>query len=378
MLKVGILTYHFSDNYGALFQAYALRQFFVNQGHQAEFINYHPSYVEEGGSLKWNKLLSKDNLKIVYLKLTKIKEALFGNKKQKESFNLFRTQQLGVKGPEFKSLEALDDKLNGYDLFVCGSDQIWKPSEHYGVDPVYFLNFKQKDKTARKISYAPSFGKNTLDDEYKVETARLITTLDGVSVREQSGCDIVENLVGQAPSCVPDPTILLNDYQQIIKSYPLKSKKHVFCYALRSREAIGYVAEKVADRLDCALYSPHNSHRRWREIGETVYPCPQQWLYLLTEAEFVVTNSFHGTALSILQNKEFVVVGLQGSKERFNARVKNLLSLVGLESRFIAGVDENTVNNILSKPIDWKTVNNTVQSLRDSGYLYLNTQIDLV
>ena len=95
-MKIGILTYHFSDNYGALFQAYALRHWLKSQGGEAEFINYHPDYVEQGGEFNYKKPLTKENLKIIYLKMTQIKEMLFGNKQQKENFNLFRKDVLGV------------------------------------------------------------------------------------------------------------------------------------------------------------------------------------------------------------------------------------------------------------------------------------------
>jgi len=375
-LKIGLLTYHFSDNYGALFQAYALRHWFQSKGHEVEFINYHPAYVEEGGAFNFLKPLTKSNLKIIYLKLTKIKEDLFGNKQQKENFNNFRHDILGVNSDvEFKSLEDLNGKLNGYDMLVCGSDQIWKPSEHYGVDPVYFLDFTVKGKQPKKVAYAPSFGKDTLDAEYQSETCSLINKLDAVSVREESGCNIVQEITGNLPLSVPDPTFLLDEYASITKKYPDIANKHVFCYALRSRDAIGDVAEGIAKKLDSALYSPHNSHRRWKEIGETVYPCPQQWLYLLNKSEFVVTNSFHGTALSILLNKPFVVVGLQGNKSRFNARVKNLLKALNLESRFVQVVNEYTVEQILNSTIDWDKINQDVASLRDKGQAYLNLEL---
>lgn len=369
-MRVGILTYHFSENYGALFQAYALRHWFTSNGHEAEFVNYHPAYVEAGGTIDWNRPLSKNNLKIIFLKMVGLKERYLGNREQKRNFDIFRKLGLGVKGAKYRNMSELERAEIKFDILVCGSDQVWKPSEHYGIDPVYFLDFKAAGNP-RRISYAPSFGKSSLDAQYSTAVSALISKLDRISVREQSGCKIVQDLTGYEPSCVPDPTLLLTDYQQIMKPYPLSSSKHIFCYALRSREAIGDVAEGIASALRADLISPHNPHRRWKEIGETVYPCPSQWLYLLNTSEFVVTNSFHGTALSILLNKPFVVVGLQGKKGEFNARVINLLSLLGLESRFVQDVDSNTVPHFISSPIDWETVNKSVSELRGQGNDYL-------
>jgi hypothetical protein len=375
-LKVGILTYHFSDNYGALFQAYALRQWFIQNGHDAVFVNYHPDYVEGGGEFNWRKPISKTNLKILFLKVMGWKERTLGNRAQKHGFEYFRRVELGVQEERYNDAKDLNEAKLNYDLLVCGSDQIWKPSDHYGVDPVYFLNFNTENKTKR-ISYAPSFGKDFLDEKYKEDVAKLIKKIDAVSVREESGRKVISDITGIEAACVPDPTFLIDDYTQIIKPYPLKSDKHVFCYALRSRESIGEVAEEISARLGCELVSPHNPHRRWREIGNTVFPCPSQWLYLLKSAEFVVTNSFHGAALSIILNKPFVIVGLQGKKEEFNARVKNLLNLVELDCRFVQHVDEHTVDDVLNSSIDWHAVNQRIAHLRNAGQSYLLDNIKI-
>jgi len=374
-MRVGILTYHFSDNYGALFQAYALRQWFLNQGCEADFINYHPEHVEGGGNIQFDNLFSRKNLKVVYLKLTKIKGKWLGNRQLQDNFYHFRRKFLGIISPEYKTIQELASASLNYDLLVCGSDQIWNPSEHFGIDPVYFLSFSIQNKHVRRISYAPSFGRDEIDSKYFDDLSSLIHKLDGISVREQSGIKIIKDLIGVEPECVPDPTILLSDYSGIMAPYQVSSEKYVFCYGLRSRIVIGEVAETLASRLGADLYSPYNPHRRWKEIGETVYPCPRQWLYLMQNAEFVVTNSFHGTALSILLNKPFVVVGLQEGKAGFNARALNLLELSGLSSRFLMDAKPATVDKILYNPIDWDFVNEKVKVLRRNGIEYLSQQI---
>ncbi|ANE53877.1 polysaccharide pyruvyl transferase family protein [Methylomonas sp. DH-1] len=374
-MKVGILTYHFSDNYGALFQAYALRKWFVDAGHDASFINYHPEHVEAGGEIDIRNLFSKNNAKVIYLRLSRLKNKWFGNSLQHDGFEQFRRDFLGIFGKQYKTAKELECAELEYDLLVCGSDQVWNPSEHFGVDPVYFLDFKIKNSGARRISYAPSFGRSELNPKYDDQIKQLLLKLDGISVREMSGVSIVKQLIGTEPVCVPDPTVLLSDYTDIIKPYEVSSSKHVFCYGLRSRAVIGDVAESIAKHFDAALYSPHNPHRRWREIGETVYPCPRQWLYLLAKAEFVVTNSFHGTALSILLNKPFVVVGLQGNRSGFNARALNLLELVGLNSRFIDAFSQEKVADLINDSINWEEVNGKLNDLRSCGASYLTQQL---
>ncbi|ATG88499.1 hypothetical protein MKLM6_0216 [Methylomonas koyamae] len=374
-MRIGIMTYHFSDNYGALFQAYALREWFLAQGYDAQFVNYHPEHVEGGGNFELGNFFSKKNLKVLYLRFSKLKTKFFGNRQQKKNFEEFRSNYLGVNGAEYKDISDLESASLEFDLLVCGSDQIWNPSDQFGLDPVYFLNFEIKNKNVRRISYAPSFGRDEISAKYHNQLIKMIKKLDGVSARELSGVSIITNLADIEVSCVPDPTFLLNDYSKVMTPYPLKVGRYVFCYALRSRAVIGEATEMIADNLGASIYSPYNSHRRWREIGETVYPCPRQWLYLMENSDFVVTNSFHGTALSILLNKPFIVVGLREGKSSLNARALNLLEAVGLRSRFIDNSTQEIIDEILNSPIDWRMVNANICNLRMQGEAYLNDQL---
>lgn len=376
-MRVGILTYHFSNNYGALFQAYGLRHWLLEQGIEAEFINYHPEHVESGGKLSLSNIFTKAGLIIIFLKLIRLKEKYFGNKQSKEGFDEFRRDFLGVQGKEFKTIEDLNRASLDYDALICGSDQIWNPSEQFGVDPVYFLNFKTKSENVRKISYAPSFGKSTVDEKFAIEIAELISKLDGVSVREVSGVEIVEQLTGKKPDLVPDPTTLISDYTSVMKKYPVKEDNYVFCYYLRSRQNIGETAEYIASKMDASLYSPHNPLRRWKEVGETVYPGPREWLYLLDSSKFVVTNSFHGTILSILLNKPFVVIGIGGSRAKYNERAANILKLCGLENRLVNEFNQDYIDELITEEINWNMVNKNIQQLRHNGADYLNSSLGL-
>ena len=166
-MKVGLLTYHFSDNYGALFQAYALRKWFQSRNVEAEFVNYHPTYVEEGGRLDrpWKASLWRKNATILYLKQAHLKRQLFGDKKQRAGFDHFRREVLGVRSDRILTSQALQPLLYKYNLLICGSDQIWNPSIQRGLDPVYFLDIPNTDHL-RKVSYAPSFGRGSIEAEH--------------------------------------------------------------------------------------------------------------------------------------------------------------------------------------------------------------------
>ena len=378
-MKIGILTYHFSNNYGALFQAYGLRKWLLEQGHEAEFVNYQPEHVESGGNISLSKLFSLATVKIIFLKLINIKEALFGNKDQKDGFKLFKTDVLGIDDRFiYKSLEELNRANLDYDLLICGSDQIWNPSDQYGIDPVYFLDFKTS-KTAKKISYAPSFGRSTIPDKFTSEIKILLYKLDAISIREESGQALIKRIAGLDATLVPDPTVLVSDYKAIMQEYPLVNYEdnYLFCYYLRSRENIGETAEYIANVNSLNLYSPHNPHRRWKEVGKTVYPSPGQWLSLLYNAKFVVTNSFHGTMLSILLNKPFVVVGIGGERAKYNERALNILKQCNLEHRFTQEFNQEQIDKLITEEIDWLSLNEKIDKLRFQGVDYLLKNLEL-
>jgi hypothetical protein len=380
-LRVGLVTYHFSDNFGAVLQAYALRKWFLDNGCFVDFINYHPSYVEEGGDFVsvLNLRNAKINIKILYLKLLSLKRVCFGNKQQLAAFEDFRHAELGVRGERIFDMKSNEAVLDGYDLLVCGSDQIWNPSAQRGLDPTYFLSFSKKIEGRRCISYAASFGKGSLDSKYHDQAKALIRQLDAVSVREKSGVSIVQSVSGVSAACVPDPTILLGKFDSLLSGdFDIKYRNQIFCYALRTGDGVREVADLASRLFEAKIYSPYNPHRRWKEVGETVYPSPSEWIRMLNESKVVVTNSFHGVALSIVCNRPFVFVSLGGAKMSLNERVLSLVGQVGLEHRVVSSQDMAKAEVLLTEAIDWDSVNEKVAALRSVGEHFLNEQLDRV
>lgn len=378
-LRIGILTFHFSDNFGALLQAYGLRQWLNSLGHSVAFINYHPSHVEGGGAFRrlWDPRAFKANAKIAYLKASGLRQRLFGDKLQAERFATFRRDLLDLSGPALTTREAVEDHLAttaiSYDLIVLGSDQIWATSDQHGLDPVYFADFAVPTGT-RRISYAPSFGRATVDPENRGELRRMLSALDGISCRERSGASIAHALLGRDVACVPDPTILLGDFAALIDGTSGPAG-HVFCYALRSGKGIRDVATWAGDELGAKVLSPFNVHRRWPEIGETVHPSPSEWVGMIARAGFVVTNSFHGTVFSILLRRPFLVVGLPGARAGLNERALNLLDAVGLSHRFVENGDMATVRKRFAEPIDWDEAMVRLEMLQSLGRGYLDCEL---
>ncbi|UOR08459.1 polysaccharide pyruvyl transferase family protein [Qipengyuania flava] len=375
-MKVGLLTYHFSDNYGALYQAFGLRQWFIDRGHDAEFINYHPSYVEEGGPLDrpWKPSLWRKNATIAYMWASHIQRNLLGDRAQKRGFEAFRRTYLGATGRRLKTAEDLGSVVGRYDLLVCGSDQIWNPSIQRGLDPVYFLAIPGSEDV-RKIAYAPSFGRTSIESEHLGELHALASQLDGISVREETGLGILAD-AGISPErvhVVPDPTILLGNFDMLARK-KAPSDEVVFCYALRTDEVIRDVAGRVAAKLELPLVSARSSRQRWSDIGEGISPTPVEWLQSLANSAFVVSNSFHGVALSVIHRKPFIAVKLPGKRAGMNARVENLLDQIGLSWRLVDADDVDNAAKLVDMQIDWDAVGSKLTDLRSTGELFLQSQ----
>ncbi len=374
-MKVGILTFHFSDNYGALFQSYGLKQYLESLGCNVEFVNYHPDYIEAGGRLNLSKLFSMANLKALYLIASGFLNKLISPGDYLAAMERFRVDVLGSSGKEYKEGQDISEAFSKYDLLICGSDQIWNPSVQYGVDPVYFLRCN-KSLNVRKISYAPSFGSDALGSEYRSEVAALLRGLDAISVREASGADIVEGLIGNRPVVVPDPTIISGGFESIMKPMDDVSDNHRYCflYNLRTNDGVPEACEFLK-KEGMEVLEVHNPHRRWKASGRIVYPTPEQWLYLHKKSEFVITNSFHGVALSIVNKRPFAYLSLKGGRAKMNARAYNLIRSCGLEQRIVS--EDNPIAKVFGTEIDWSEVERRETLLRNTGQEFLKEQLEL-
>lgn len=382
--NIGILTFHFSENYGAALQAYALRQWLIKNGHRVDFIPYHPVHVEDGGRMSIPKSREDviSNLKAVYLAISKINSKYLVNQDRFRRFSRFQKHHLGLSGSRLKIRSEVEEYSKTFTHLICGSDQIWSPSKQFGIDPVYFLDFRVA-RGVRKISYAPSFGSLEISENHWHTIEYAIKKLDSLSVREESAAKLIKCRTDLDPFVVPDPAILLGEYSDLLNSAddcrPDSSRGnhdgHIFSYCLRSSAGVSEVSQLVAQARNLRVLSPFNPHRRWREVGTTVYPGPSEWVRLLRESEFVVTNSFHGVVFSLIFNRDFVAFKLPGQKESISDRLVDLLKQVGLSERLVAPNDISRAQLACDTPINWVAVNLRLKEMQDVGAAWLTSQL---
>lgn len=368
--RVGILTYHFADNYGAVLQAYALQRYLQELNLDAYLVDFDPDHVARGGRfwLPTSKKKLRANLIIGYQKYVRLRSRLSGNQKQRQQFQVFRDAHLDIQGIRYRSLKQLQKNPPECDAYVCGSDQIWNPSPQYGVEPAYYLDFGSEE--TKRIAYAASFGRGSVDAEYHAEIAPLLKRMDHIGTREESGVQVVREIANVEASWVPDPTLLISDYSPIIAEFE-PEREYLMSYVLRDGGYINKVLEHVSKQLGIEVVVPHNPMKRWKGIGKEIDPGPSEWLARIKAARVVITNSFHGTVFCILFKKPFISVGLSGQHSQLSERAISLLGRLGLMDRFITDYNSQQIDTLIQAEIDWEGVESQIQVWRSEARQYL-------
>ena len=270
-----------------------------------------------------------------------------------------------------------DIQMGEYDAFVAGSDQIWRPI-YFGNIEDAFLKFTE-NWNVKRFAYAASFGTDVLEYTYEQLEAcsALLKRFDAVSVRESSGVELCDEWFEREDAVhVLDPVMLLDPEQYSAlasgaEARPAKGK--VLSYIMdESREKYA-VAELAARWLSTDIHDasvfPRDLHR---PLAERVAPSMEQWLACFEDAEFVVTDSFHGCVMSILFHKPFLVLGNAG---RGLSRVTSLLELFGLEDRLVQGIDPEDDGEYYISGIDWERVDAVLDEWKSRSMDFLKKSI---
>jgi hypothetical protein len=354
-MKIGILTFHFAHNYGAMLQSYALSTVLRMHGYDAEIIDYRVSYIYdiyERFSFKglYDFYLRHGENKLIAT-LKSIKN--YRKKRHKDQkwykFENFLTNIL-VKSIRIYTIDTIN-KMS-YDVLFFGSDQIWNDSLTGNLDPCYFgVGLK---KSIKKISYAASTGHNTISvDKWNV-FSEYIKNLDIISVREEGFSEYLsQHLVSNC--LVADPIFLLNESDWDEIAIVPNQNDYILTYSFSEGplffENAYRFSKKLQKGLVCITYKKMDLPSDVIQINNCG---PQEFLGFFKNSDIVLTNSFHGTAFSILYNKQFVCVAPQKRRERVESLVKRfglVDCLIEENDVFddIPTIDYHSVNLILSQ-----------------------------
>lgn len=364
-MKIGIMTFHWATNYGAVLQAYALQTFLSAREHDAQIVDYRV----ESPQLWYRKWLSKTLRDCLWKWELAYKKYLFKD---------FCKEYLICTPEIFHTIEDMGIISNRFDVLIAGSDQVWNPrwlSQDDGLFDSYFLSFAG-DRTLR-ISYAASFGHSemmTIKDEWQKIIREKLRDMHVISVRESSSIDLVYSLCGRDDVVqVIDPTLLLrHEYYEKLVGSSQKRRKILFSYMLHGLESDSEtVSHHICEMLNLKLLKCDACKTSLR--NGYILPSPIDWLRRIQDASFVVTNSFHGVVFCLLFHTPFVAIMINGQLESMNCRIIELLTSVGLNNRIVSSPEQITVG-ICADKIEWDKVDRKIDILRAESIEFLSKQ----
>lgn len=382
-MKIGILTQPLQSNYGGLLQNYALQQVLLRAGHEVETIDwFYPVYKS------WRMMIFKIKyaiLKVLFPeKYPKLRyEPTEEERKviQRNTNHFISTYIKHTEKVRSKDGFITKAKEGGFDAYVVGSDQCWRPCYNSFLSSMFF-DFIQ-DKQVKRIAYAASFGTDQWEFTQEMTSicAPLAQKFDFVSVREDSGVKLCKKHLGVNAIHVLDPTMLLTkeDYISLIEAEKEpKSKGTLFNYILDpDAEKTAFINNVAKEKgLSSFQVLPKcQQETRTKEdiknrIEDCVFPGVTTWLRAFMDAEMTIVDSFHGMVFSIIFNKPFWVIG---NVNRGMSRFTSLLKQFHLEDRLLNAHKLEEVD--INRPIDWASVNTILEQKRDECKNLLLTEI---
>ena len=385
-MKIGIITFHFAYNCGAVLQCVALCEKLEQMGHEVCVINYQPWYHKNRYMPLKNPFYNcakraarrGDNDNVVkqlmrgakgflatvyswrhYPKLRKVdKYFQTFNKNSLNETRIYRTYDQLVKNPP------------KCDLYISGSDQLWNAKLTEGkLDPAYLLDFG--DEGVKKITYAMGVSLDNMNETFE-GVKDIITRLDAISLREKECYEDIKKLTGEkVPMHVDvDPTFLLRkeDYDKYICKESLSDEPFIFTYTMmdKSRDEVYKIATHMSEKLGIKLIDASANPKSPSKLLAEHRVCgPAQFLWYIKNAKYVVTNSFHGTAFSVNMEKDFITI----PHSHTGYRVTEILDKLGLEDRY--AYDSTEGEKIFEKTADYHTAKEKLDALRQESINYL-------
>lgn len=352
-MKVGIITFTNTVNFGASLQAYALQEVLGINGADAEVIRYKNKDIEK----------KEKNTDIKSFKSI-IKSLVMGNGIKKKAVAFQNYEKDRIKD----GLELLPDtveKVNSaYDYFITGSDQVWNMSLTH-EDWTYFLDFVKDEN--KIVSYAPSFGNVPFPEEDYEIAGKYLKRFKSLSVREASGSQLIKKMIGRDAEVVLDPTLLLNKKAWSDRvSFVPKLEHYILVYFPHNKKLVFDFVEKLKAKTGLPVIYLSISPRPQSGV-KTIYDAsPDEFLGWMKNADYVVTGSFHGTAFSLNLEKQFFY-----EPSGKGSRIDNLVTLTGTESRCI------TNNNVFDEKIDYSVVSEKLDSERKNSLKWLKDALNL-
>lgn len=367
-MRVGILTFPNSRSYGAALQMYGLYQTCQNLGYDAEIMNYFNHWMKQERHTTNGKELSRSVLWV------KRNMSNLLHIRMKRHFKQFENEMVKYPKSATTDIAQLPVLAKRYGAVICGSDQVWNP-DITNKDLSYFLNFCGPETV--RISFAPSFGVESLPESYANTVRSELEAFDHLSVREETGKNLIREISGLDAKLVIDPTLLLNadQWQKYEKRQSQAKGEYILYYTIRSSRTLWKHCLDLARKTNMKILRIGSNmiSSQFKKTYGVEYVCdagPAEWLYLVRNASYVVTNSFHGTAFSVNFRKNFYVEFSSFT----NSRLSNIVNLLGLEERVLwegmeispSSTDYSKTESVLPQLVEESTAF-LIEALKDAA-----------
>lgn len=377
---IGVCIKYFHENYGGMLQAYATTAILEEKGLDYELIRYKKKFTPIGILRSLPRLLNRVLLNDKYEAFLK-KQGLrahpeFAKNDQirMEQFEKFKDAHFTKLSPVLEGYDALCEGARRYSAVITGSDQLWSPA---GL-PTNFYNLMFVPENVRKISYASSFGVKTIPWYQKTRTAAYLKRLDHISMRENRGAEIVEELTGKKVLTVLDPVLMFDNlgWEKLIPVKKEIEEPYLFAYFLGKNPEYRQAVKQAAEKLGCKVVALRHLDQYVPEdedFGDFApYDVsPDRFLNLLRGAEYVCTDSFHGFCFSVIHEKQVVVFNRYSdtSKVSKNSRIDTLCQMLGLQKRRYC--KHMNLDEQLRKEIAYPKVQKIINERKAEAYRYL-------
>lgn len=368
--KIGILTFHWAPNAGAVLQAYALKEFLLRTGYDVDIINYTPIYR------RWRMrdfvARNMGNLKRKFLDF-------YYYIKYLDTFNSI----LELKGHKITSRKDLSIEVEKYDILITGSDQVWNTCLPWYSD-IYFLNFL--NIKAKKISYAASMGQGLIDVLQKKNIESYLKDFSAISVRENAAQTALKKINQDYQIyLVPDPTLLLQsrDYEALCRNEFINEKEYICSYILDAiSETLAqqiYNFAKTSALKWLNLKNPETGLYLYEHGAKDIIATPTKWLHIIKNSNFLICGSFHATVFALIFHKNFIYLEPELSRQQGgNQRVRSLLTSVNLLDHIVYNPKCEDFIRIQHKKIDWEEVDLSIKKMKSDAFSFLSKALNVL
>lgn len=358
-MKIAIITFHRAINYGAVLQAYALQEAVRKKGYEISILDY-ACPVMEKYTASFNMFEKEHKIKNYIIAGIKVPFRFI----RKKRFYSFCKKYLRLSKP----VRDLEDVCEVYECFITGSDQVWN-DYLTGNDMTYFLDFVNADN--KKNSYAACFGYETLPENLKERYKECLSKFNNISVRDETSKKIVSELLGEKKevSVVADPTLLWTENFWGKFKKENTQGKYIIVYSLNEEIGLMKCAKKISEKYKLKILYICNDIleiKKYSYAKHIFSPKPEDFVSLIANAEYVITNSFHGTVFSLIFHRNFYCETQYRDKK--NKRIEDLLKDVGCTNRIMTNegrIDEQ------NDRIQWNVIDERIENMRKKSMEFL-------